>query len=230
MSDMRSVRTPGGQIPTVAEPGTLGFSLSTRLYDNYEQIVDFKLSGVAVLGLDECPPTCHGWGPSPAHLIGAALGACLAGRLLSRLRERGVDVRDMRTDVRGTFASDSGGRRRIARIAVHLVPIIQSPADVAMPKADALLRESLVAKSIAPGIDIELAISPEAPAEIRRTAGASAVAASSASSAALALASPCVKGAAGVRTAPEHRTPSADQMRETIARTAASHPPGGVLR
>ena len=163
------------ETPVVADRELQAFSLSVRLYVGYEQVVDFKLSGVPVLGLDECRPIGHAWGPSPSHLIGAALGACLGARLLSRLREQGIAVRDMRTDVAGVFATDSGGARRIARLVVRLVPVVQSPGDAMMPTPDELLRESVVAKSIGAGIDIELSITPEAPARMRRTTRRNAV-------------------------------------------------------
>ena len=55
------------------------FALTVHRYRDFQQIVDFHLPGVAVLGLDECPPHGRSWGPSPMHLLGSAVGACLAG-------------------------------------------------------------------------------------------------------------------------------------------------------
>ena len=51
--------------PSAADAGS-EFSLVVHRYRDYQQIVDFRLPGVAVLGLDECPPLGRGWGPSPA--------------------------------------------------------------------------------------------------------------------------------------------------------------------
>jgi uncharacterized OsmC-like protein len=160
MSDTTSVYS-ATRLPVVdAEPG---FSLAIRLYTNHEQIVDFKLPGVAVLGLDERPPTGKGWGPSPAHLVGAALGACLANRLLSWLREQGIEVDDMRTDVTASFAHDADGQQRLGRVTVRLSPIIQSARPAAMLAPAALLRRSVIARSLRRDVDVQVTITPEAP-------------------------------------------------------------------
>ena len=50
------------------------FSLSLHRYTDYQQVVDFRLPGVAVLGVDERPPLGNGWGPSPAHVLGRMIG------------------------------------------------------------------------------------------------------------------------------------------------------------
>ncbi len=162
MSDMTSVYSASRLAPPAVEPEA-GFSLSIRLYASYEQVVDFRLPGVTVLGLDERPPTGNGWGPSPAHLLGAAVGACVGARLLAWLREHGVDVRDMRTEVTGSFVRSATGERRIARLTVGLIPIFTSSSTVTMPSSKELLGDSVVARSLGGGIDIQLSITPEAP-------------------------------------------------------------------
>ncbi|HKH90401.1 MAG TPA: OsmC family protein [Gemmatimonadaceae bacterium] len=160
MSDMTSVYSSRRHAPPIVEPKA-DYSLSIRLYADYEQVVDFRMPGVAVLGLDECPPAGHGWGPSPAHLVGAALGACLGARLLAWLRERGVDVDDMRTDVTGSFGRGADGERRIAGISVQLSPIMASTRSVAMISPAELRQGSIVAQSLAADIDLNLSITPE---------------------------------------------------------------------
>jgi hypothetical protein len=160
MSEMTSLYSANLLPPPAVEPDA-GFSLSLRLYAKYEQVVDFKLAGVAVLGLDERPPLGNGWGPSPAHLVGAALGACLGNGLLSWLRGLGVEVEDMRTDVTGSFARGADGQSRIGRISVQLVPILRSTPPAAMISPTELLRRSVVARTVSPGIDVRLSIAPE---------------------------------------------------------------------
>jgi organic hydroperoxide reductase OsmC/OhrA len=169
MSDMTTTHSGNRLPPPAVEPDS-GFSLSIRLYSGFEQIVDFKLPGVAVLGLDERPPKGNGWGPSPSRLLGAALGACLGASLLAWLRARGTDVRDMHTHVTGSFGRDSAGRRTIDRLDVRLVPIVESPHAVALPTVTELFDASVVARSIDSGIDVRLTITPEAPAQLRRSA------------------------------------------------------------
>ncbi|HEX7978566.1 MAG TPA: hypothetical protein VF461_08190, partial [Gemmatimonadaceae bacterium] len=97
------------QVDWPAVQPTSDFSLGIRLYCDYEQVVDFRMGGVAVLGLDEPPPLGHGWGPSPAQMLGSALGADLAAALLRCLRAAHVDPLDLRTEVSGTTRTDTLG-------------------------------------------------------------------------------------------------------------------------
>jgi hypothetical protein len=149
-----------GLTPPAVEPSP-GIALAIRLYSDFQQIVDFRMPGVAVLGLDERPPRGRGWGPSPSHLMGAALGACLGAALLARLRGEGADVRDMRTEVTGSFARDARGVRRLDRVAVRLSPIIEPGPAPTMPSAEWLIEQSVVAQSLGPSVRVELTITPE---------------------------------------------------------------------
>jgi uncharacterized OsmC-like protein len=160
MTGIMSEYSASRSVPPAVEPKA-GFSLGIRLYAGFEQVVDFRRPGVAVLGLDECPPRGNGWGPSPTHLLGAALGACLGAALLERLRAQGLDVRDMRTEVSGSVTRDTQGPRRIGRIAVRLTPILHGDSPVQMPAVNDLLRESVVAQSLGEGVQVELSIVPE---------------------------------------------------------------------
>ena len=102
------------------------FSLSLRRYSDFQQVVDFRLPGVAVLGVDERPPLGHGWGPSPAHVLGSALGACLGSALLLVMQGAGVEVLDLRTDVSGAIQRDTLGQPHVTSISVRLTPVVAS--------------------------------------------------------------------------------------------------------
>lgn len=78
MTNPRAAQATRTLSPSVADAGS-EFALTVHRYRDFQQIVDFHLPGVAVLGLDECPPHGRSWGPSPMHLLGSAVGACLAG-------------------------------------------------------------------------------------------------------------------------------------------------------
>lgn len=150
------------QLAPPAVDGANGFALAVRLYCDYEQVVDFRMPGVAVLGLDERPPLGHGWGPSPAQLLGAALGACLGGALLHSLRDAAVDVMDLRTDVTGVFRKDTIGRPHLTGIEVRLTPVLATAEDLrTIPTPDQLAESSMVADSLRRDMSLFVAITPE---------------------------------------------------------------------
>jgi hypothetical protein len=151
---------PSSALPA-ADAGS-EFSLTVHLYKSYQQIVDFHLPGVAVLGVDESPPLGHGWGPSPMHMVGSALGACLAGALLRVLRDAGVTVIDLHTRVRGTMRNDTLGRTRALSLTVRLTPVVASRADLAaLPSPERLAQLSMVADMLRGDLALWIAIDPE---------------------------------------------------------------------
>lgn len=155
--------TPAASTParSAAEPSS-GFSLAIHRYSHFQQIVDFRLAGVALLGVDEQPPLGRGWGPSPAHLLGSALGACLGDALLVVMRAAGADVLDLRTDVSGEIRCDTLGRPHVMSIAVRLTPVLASRADLdAVPTPEALAQRSMIADALRSDLGLWIAITPE---------------------------------------------------------------------
>jgi uncharacterized OsmC-like protein len=151
-----------GSLSNPAVEPQAGFSLTIRLFADYEQIVDFRMPGVAVLGLDERPPLGHGWGPTPAQLLGSALGACLAGALLRCMRDADAEVVDMRTDVSGTLRRDAFGRSHIAGIVVRLSPIVASSEHLRfVPTPERVTDCSMIVDSLRTDIGLQLVITPE---------------------------------------------------------------------
>jgi len=146
---------------SAAEPSS-GFSLAIHRYSHFQQIVDFRLAGVALLGVDEQPPLGRGWGPSPAHLLGSALGACLADILLVVMRAAGADVLDLRTDVSGGIRCDTLGRPHVTSITVRLTPVLASRADLdAVPTPEVLAQRSMIADALRSDLGLWIAITPE---------------------------------------------------------------------
>jgi hypothetical protein len=138
------------------------FALTVHHYRDYQQIVDFRLPGVAVLGLDECPPRGRSWGPSPAHLLGSAVGACLAGALIRVLHEGGATLIDLHTRVSGKIRNDTLGRPHVASLSVRLTPIVSSRADLgAVPSPERLAQSSMVADALRTDLALWVAITPE---------------------------------------------------------------------
>ena len=169
----RLPRTPAATSLTPAAEAGSQLSLSIGLYSDYQQIVDFRMPGVAVLGLDESPPLGRGWGPSPAHLFGSAFGACLGAALLRELRARRIEVLDLRTEVSVGVHLDSLGDRHLTNLDVRLSPVLTRRADVErMPTPDALIDHSLIAGGIRTDLGCRIAITPQVRATTRAASDA----------------------------------------------------------
>ena len=149
------------------EPSS-GFSLAIHRYSDFQQIVDFRLQGVALLGVDEQPPLGRGWGPSPAHLLGSALGTCLGDTLLAVMRAAGADVLDLRTDVNGGIQRDTFGRPHVTSITVRLTPVLASRADLdVVPTPELLAQRSMIADALRSDLGLWIAITPEVRSGLR---------------------------------------------------------------
>ena len=161
----RLITTRAATAQARTECGTRSeFSLSIGLYRDYQQIVDFRMPGVAVLGLDEPRPLGRGWGPSPAHLLASALGACLAGTLLHELRAEGIEILDLRTEVSGSIRSDTLGALHLANLTVRLAPVLARRTDAdRMPEPEELADRSMIADSIRTDLGLWIAITPVVP-------------------------------------------------------------------
>lgn len=170
---MTTVRTTSAaSTPTrpAAEPSS-GFSLAIHRYSEFQQIVDFRMAGVALLGVDERPPLGRGWGPSPAHLLGSALGACLADTLLVVMRAAGADVLDLRTDVSGGIQHDTLGRPHVTSVTVRLTPVLASRADLdVVPTPELLAQRSMIADALRSDLGLWIAITPEVRGGVRPAA------------------------------------------------------------
>ena len=140
-----------------------GFSLVLRLREHYVQVVDFDLTAVTPLVVDE--PTPLGWeqGPNPARLLGAAMGSCLGASLLFCLRKARIDVRDLRTTVEGTMVRNERGRLRVGSVRVHLHPTVAEADRERMARCLGLFEDfCVVTESVRHGIDVTVDVAPTA--------------------------------------------------------------------
>jgi uncharacterized OsmC-like protein len=152
------------EVTSIAAPAAPDehFSLTVRLFAGYAQVADFRLPGVALLGMDEGPPRGHGWGPSPLHLLGSAIGACLGASLIQYLHDARVEVGDLRTDVTGTMRRNEKGQQRIESIHVRLSPVLTAAERDTIPLHPERLAEyGTVTESVREGIDVRVSITPE---------------------------------------------------------------------
>jgi uncharacterized OsmC-like protein len=143
--------------------GDRHFSVALSFYDDYAQVVDFGMPGVALLAIDEPAPLGHGRGPEPARVLAAAIGSCLGSSLLFCLRKARIEVEDLHTEVRGTIARNASGRLRIASIHVQLAPAIPAADIERLHRCVELFEDfCVVTESVRGGIDITVDVAPVA--------------------------------------------------------------------
>ena len=159
----KSITASAASTPALAATASPpAFALSINLYSDYQQIVDFRMPGVAVLGLDERRPLGHGWGPSPVQLLGSALGACLGSALLRAMRDAGAEVVDLRTDVHGRIEKDRLDRPHVVSVTVRLTPVVTARSALeAVPSPERLAKLSMVADVLRSDLGLWIAITPE---------------------------------------------------------------------
>lgn len=99
--------------------------VTLRLARDYEFVAEFDdLPAAAPLLIDEPAPTGQGHGPSPADLLGAAVGNCLCASLAYSLRRAHVDLRDLTARVTTRIVRNEKGHHRVGAIEVELSPTL----------------------------------------------------------------------------------------------------------
>lgn len=137
------------------------FTLELRLQDNYTQIVDFGLDGVAPLVTDEPPPLGTQRGPNPARLLGSAVGSCLGASLMFCLRKARVEVTDLRVSVSGTLARNERGRLRISALRVRLAPTVAGADRPRLGRCLELFEDfCVVTESVREGVEVQVEVEP----------------------------------------------------------------------
>lgn len=157
---------PGELRPAVAVRGEdeHGFTLTLEAKEGYAQAVDFQLNGVGSLVVDEPAPLGAGTGPSPALVLGAALGACLGASLLFCLRKARIEVSGLHTTVHGTVVRNERGRMRVGAIVVRLEPVIPEEQRDRMARCVAVFEDfCVVTASVRPSIDVRTEVIPRWP-------------------------------------------------------------------
>lgn len=138
-----------------------GFALEMRLRSGFELAVDFGEDRVPGLTVDEAPPLGEGNGPSPARLLGAAVGSCMSASLLFCLRRARVEVPELRTTVEGTLVRNEAGRLRIGGLRVRLHPMVDPGDRARMERCLELFEDfCVVGQSVRQGIPLHVEVEP----------------------------------------------------------------------
>jgi organic hydroperoxide reductase OsmC/OhrA len=93
-------------------------SVTVRQQSDFQFLIDF--GGIATLQADETPPLGKGEGPTPNHLLAAAVGNCLSASLLFALRKYKQDPGGITTTATCTIDRNEQGRLRVHKIDVRI--------------------------------------------------------------------------------------------------------------
>ena len=99
--------------------------MSQPIQVNLEQQQDYRFAirfseEIPVLIGDEPPPLGNAAGPSPMHLLAAAVGNCLSNSLLFAMRKFRQQPEPIRTAVTATVGRNAENRLRVQKIEVRL--------------------------------------------------------------------------------------------------------------
>ncbi len=97
-----------------------GFSLTLNRKKDFIFEVAFDQEHFDHIYLDEPEPLGANSAPNASRMLGAAVGNCLSASLLFCLQKSRVEVKSMRTEVKGELARNERKRLRIGRIDVTI--------------------------------------------------------------------------------------------------------------
>ena len=137
-------------------------TVTLRQEEDFKFTIDFG-PGMPRLHTDESPPLGGGTGPTPLHLLAAAVGNCLSDSLIFALRKFQQDARGLTTEVAATVGRNAEGRLRVAHIQVA---VTLGVAAAQLQHLDRVLgqfeRFCTVAQSVGQGIPIEVTVADAA--------------------------------------------------------------------
>ncbi len=144
---------------------SVGVTLTHR--QGYEFRVVVEGDEPAGFLVDEDPPLGSGSGPSPAALLAAAVGDCLASSLLFCLAKARVKPERLDASAVATLSRNAQGRLRITNIGVELRPAIQEDARFRFERCENLFEDfCTVTQSIRQGIPVKVTVVPKFAAEV----------------------------------------------------------------
>ena len=145
-----------------AKDRDLDFEIDLKLKEPPFQFeVDFNLPEVDELVVDEPPDIGgEGRGPNASRLLASAIGFCLSASLTFCLRKSRVDLKNIKTKVRGIVRRNEDGYWRIKGIQVDISPIFETgtPQNKIDRCKEIFERYCIVTESVRKGIPVEVNI------------------------------------------------------------------------
>jgi len=140
--------------------GRMDFEIDLKLKEPPFQFeVDFKLPEVDELVVDEPPDIGgEGRGPNASRLLASAIGFCLSASLTFCLRKSRLEVKNIKTKVRGTIRRNKEDYWRIQGIQVEISPSFEpdTPQNKIERCKEIFERYCIVSESVRKGIPIEV--------------------------------------------------------------------------
>ncbi|MDY0330621.1 MAG: OsmC family protein [Thiomonas sp.] len=94
-------------------------SVTLKQIEDYRFDIHYAPDRPAIAS-DEPPPLGQGAGPSPSHLLLAAVGNCMSSSLYFALRKFKLDPKGLTTTATGEIGRNEAGRLRVLSIAVDI--------------------------------------------------------------------------------------------------------------
>ncbi|MDH5434681.1 MAG: OsmC family protein [Gammaproteobacteria bacterium] len=137
-----------------------GFSVSLKLIENYQFMIDFGDFGQIVS--DEPSPLGDGKGPNPMRLLAAGVANCLAASLMFAIRKFKGDPGEVSANITGNLERVDG-RWRATKMKVA-IQLGNDPANI--EHLDRVLSQfeefCIVTQSVRQGIDVDVSIADPA--------------------------------------------------------------------
>ncbi len=143
-----------------AKDRDLDFEIDLELKEPPFQFkVDFKLPEVDELVVDEPPDIGgEGRGPNASRVLASAIGFCLSASLTFCLRKSRLDLKNIKTKVRGMIRRNEDGYWRIQGIQVDILPIFEpgTPQNKIDSCKEIFERYCIVTESVRQGIPVQV--------------------------------------------------------------------------
>ncbi len=135
------------------------FSISIQQQQDYQFVVTFDKASMPELHTDESAPLGKETGPTPARMLAAALGNCLAASMLFASKKAGVATHNIHADVKVQTVRNENRRLRIGKVEVTIDPGF-APEDLEKAKGPRAVFEDFctVTQSVKQGFPVEVKV------------------------------------------------------------------------
>ncbi len=148
------------------------FALTLERVQNYEFKAQFDWDHLPPLLVDESEPLGQRKGPNPSRLLAVAVGDCLSASLLFCLQKAKLEVKHVKTKVKGELARNDKGRLRIGKIDVSImVELADGQYDRINRCLDLFEDYCVVTASVRKGIRVNVVVTDPEGNELYRDVG-----------------------------------------------------------